>query len=64
MNDSDDEDENCVCIYCLQPYNQSKKGQDWVPVLDVKGGPMTSVHKELLYFLFVKTAIVMMKMAK
>lgn len=43
-NESVDEFENCVCIYCLKSYNLSKKRQHWVQCLRCKRVcPMTSV---------------------
>lgn len=29
-SDSEEDYENCLCIYCLEPYRASKPGQDWV----------------------------------
>lgn len=37
VNESDDEDVSCMCIYCLKSYNQSNKstcGRDWKNRLD------------------------------
>nr|CAD7405269.1 unnamed protein product [Timema poppensis] len=28
--ESENEDEDCLCIHCLDPYSNSKRGEDWV----------------------------------
>lgn len=34
--ESDSEDENCVCIYCLEKYTTSKPGSEWIRCLRCK----------------------------
>ncbi|GBO24549.1 ATP-binding cassette sub-family A member 17, partial [Araneus ventricosus] len=45
--DSDD-DENCLCIYCLNPYSESRSGEQWVQCAEyIRGGALvlTSYRK-------------------
>lgn len=28
--DSEEDDDKCVCIYCLEPYSASKPGEEWI----------------------------------
>lgn len=30
LSDSDEVDEECVCIYCLESYNSSRQGEEWI----------------------------------
>lgn len=54
-----------MCVFIV--WNDTaniKKDKTGSNVLDVKGGSMTSVQNEMLYFLFVKTVTVIIKMTK
>ncbi|GBM44096.1 hypothetical protein AVEN_75909-1 [Araneus ventricosus] len=49
-----DEDENCLCIYCLNPYEDSRSGEQWVQCTECeRGGLMAVLPMAIQNILFV-----------